>query len=134
MRKVSDFTGVSEVPPKRILVVDDAPDVADTIQSALRALGHKVDTVTNPDEALIQYGPGKYDLVIADYSMPRMNGVELAEAIRHRSQDQLIMMLTAYAFSIASQHQAPLPVNKVLMKPASMKDLQDALVSLFPAA
>ena len=66
-------------PPRRILVVDDASPVAETIQAMLSELGHAVDISGDGQDALNKFAPGKYDLIITDYSMPKMNGLELAQ-------------------------------------------------------
>jgi CheY-like chemotaxis protein len=121
------------ISPKRILVVDDAPTVAETIQTILSQCGHKVETSSDGEEALSKVRSGKYDLVITDYDMPQMNGLELAHCIKKRTAGQLVLLLTAYAFSIAAEHTPPLPVDLVLKKPVSTREIQEALGGLFPA-
>jgi CheY-like chemotaxis protein len=120
--------------PKLILVVDDAPQVAEIIEVTLSQLGHKVETAEDGNEALRRFEPGKYDLVITDYAMPKMNGVELAMAIRKRAPGQLILLITAFAFSIAANDATQLPVDSVLRKPFQPRELEDAITELFAAA
>jgi len=122
------------ISPKRILVVDDAPIVAETIQTMLSQCGHQVETSKDGQEALSKVRSGKYDLVITDYDMPRMNGLELAQSIKKRTAGQLVLLLTAYAFSIAAKHTPPLPVDLVLEKPVSLREFQEALGGLFPTS
>jgi CheY-like chemotaxis protein len=122
------------ISPKRILVVDDAPLVAETIQTMLSQCGHQVETSTDGQEALSKVKSGKYDLVITDYNMPRMNGLELAHSIKQRTAGQLVLLLTAYAFSIAARYTPPLPVDLVLEKPVSLRELREALGGLFPTS
>lgn len=119
---------------KRILIVDDAAEVAETIQAILVQFGHQVEVVGDSKEALRMFEPGKYDLIITDYSMPKMNGVELATAIKKRSAGQLILMVTAFAFSIAATDARPLPVDFVLRKPFPPRELEEALNELFASA
>lgn len=122
------------ISPKRILVVDDAPQVAETIQATLIQFGHQVEIAEDGKDALRQFEPGKYDLVVTDYSMPKMNGVELAAVIKKRAPGQLILLITAYAFSIAANDARPLPVDFVLCKPFPPRELEAALAELFAAA
>jgi len=131
---MNDSQPPSFVSSKKILVVDDAPQVAETIQATLIYLGHQVEVAENGKDALRQFEPGKYDLVVTDYSMPKMNGVELAAAIKKRAPDQLILLITAYAFSIAANDAQPLPVDFVLQKPFPPRELGAALAGLFSPA
>src|SRR4051795_8587610 len=98
---------------KRILVVDDAPQVAETIQILLSQAGHQVETSADGKEALTKFESGKYDLVITDYAMPEMNGIELAGAIKRRSAGQLIFLVSGFIFSIPAKHTPPLPVDLI---------------------
>jgi CheY-like chemotaxis protein len=124
---------ITRMPRKRILLAEDSADVAQALNDMLAEFGHEVDHAPDGKEALTHYKPGKYDLVITDYSMPRMNGVELAEIIKRRSHKQPILMITAFAFTIAAFDGRPLPVDVILRKPFLPKEFQDALVKLFPA-
>ncbi len=119
---------------KRILIVDDAAEVAETIQAILVQFGHQVEIAGDAKEALRQFEPGKYDLIVTDYSMPKMNGVELATAIKKRSAGQLILLITAFAFSIAATDARQLPVDFVLRKPFAPRELEAALAELFASA
>jgi CheY-like chemotaxis protein len=128
-----DTVVISRIPRKRILLAEDSADVAQALCDMLAEFGHEVDHAPDGKEALTRYKPGKYDLVITDYSMPRMNGVELAEIVKRRSHKQPILMITAFAFTIAAFDGRPLPVDAVLRKPFLPKEFQAALVKLFPA-
>lgn len=119
---------------KRILVVDDAPQVAEILQAMLAQLGHQVEIAGDAKEALRQFEPGKYDLIVTDYSMPKMNGVEFAAAIKKRAAGQLILLITAFAFSIAATDARQLPVDFVLRKPFLPRELEAALNELFSPA
>ncbi len=121
---------------RKILVVDDVPQVVDTLRDMLRHLGHKVDSAVGAKAALEKFQSGKYDLVITDYSMPEMNGAELAGALKKQAPQQIVVLLTAYAFSIAADSKEPPPVDLILTKPISLTELQGAVARLFekPAA
>ncbi|MGI8834916.1 MAG: response regulator [Nitrososphaeraceae archaeon] len=57
---------------KRILVVDDEPDLTMVCSLALQYHGYEVDTFNDSQEALSNFKPGYYDLVILDVKMPKM--------------------------------------------------------------
>lgn len=127
----SETTIISRIPPKKILLVEDSPDVAEMIQALLNRLGHQVERSSDGRAALGQFKPGKFDLVITDYSMPRMNGVELAETVKRRSPHQRILMVTAFTFTLAAFDGRPLPVDGVLRKPFHPREFNNALTDLF---
>ncbi|HEX5976924.1 MAG TPA: response regulator, partial [Nitrososphaeraceae archaeon] len=62
---------------KRILAVDDEPDITRLCSLALEYYGFKVDTFIDSEEALSNFKPDYYDLVILDIKMPKMDGFEL---------------------------------------------------------
>jgi two-component system response regulator ChvI len=62
---------------KRILLVDDEPDIIFTIKKILEENGFKVDSFNDPILALNSYKSNFYDLVILDIKLPKMDGFEL---------------------------------------------------------
>ena len=65
-----------------ILVVDDEPDMLRTMEFRLEAAGYKVLTSANGAQALETMRECKVDLVLADFMMPEMNGIELTRTVR----------------------------------------------------
>ncbi|HZQ46357.1 MAG TPA: response regulator [Verrucomicrobiae bacterium] len=121
------------VAKKHILVVDDTPIVAETINLLLSHLGHKVEISSDGPGALIKFQSGKYNLVITDYLMPKMNGIELAKAIKSQATGQLVLLISAFTASIFAVDGEPLPVDFVMQKPFSVQEFQRVLGVLFPA-
>jgi two-component system, OmpR family, response regulator CpxR len=62
---------------KKILVVDDEPDITLLFKEALEEEGFKVDIFNDPMNALKNFKPRFYDLVILDIVMPNMDGIKL---------------------------------------------------------
>jgi CheY-like chemotaxis protein len=117
--------------PKNILVVDDTPSVSDLIREMLQSFGHKVDIRADAKTALAVFEPGKYDLVITDYTMPVTNGVDFAHHVRERSAGQRIILITGSAFTLSDIAAQSLPVNSILQKPFSVMEFQSALTAVF---
>ena len=67
---------------KRILVVDDEYDIGQSIRIVLNEYGFYVDYFAHPLEALKNFKPNFYDLVILDIKMPKVNGFELYDKFR----------------------------------------------------
>ncbi len=80
---------------KKILAVDDEPDLTKLCILALEYHGFKVDTFNDPQEALSNYKPGYYDLVILDIKMPKMDGFELYDEIKKKDHKAKVCFLTA---------------------------------------
>lgn len=121
------------VAKKHILVVDDTPIVAETIDLLLSHLGHDVEVTSDGAGALSKFQSGKYNLVITDYLMPKMNGIELAKAIKSQAAGQLVLLLSAFTAKIFAVDGEPLPVDFVMQKPFSVQEFQSVLGTLFPA-
>ena len=80
---------------QRILVVDDEPDLTKLCSLALEYHGFKVDTFNDPQEALSNYKPDYYDLVILDIKMPKMDGFQLYDEIKKKDHKAKVCFLTA---------------------------------------
>jgi DNA-binding response OmpR family regulator len=87
--------GLPQQGQKRILVVDDEPDLTLLCGLALEYHGFKVDTFTDPQKALSNYKPGYYDLIILDIMMPKMDGFKLYDEIKKKDQKAKVCFLTA---------------------------------------
>ncbi len=68
--------------PKNILIVDDFETTVFTVGFTLEGKGYKVFKSSNGKEALSYLDGREINLIISDYNMPEMNGVELTEAVR----------------------------------------------------
>jgi DNA-binding response OmpR family regulator len=80
---------------KKILVVDDETDLTTLFGLVLEYHGFKVYTFNDPQEALSNYKPGYYDLVILDIKMPKMDGFELYDEIKKKDHKAKVCFLTA---------------------------------------
>ncbi len=88
----------AEVGKASILVVDDDPLVASSTADMLAALGHSVIEANSGRPALDILNSGEdIDLLVTDYLMPRMTGVQLAKAAKEIRPDLAILLATGYA-------------------------------------
>lgn len=84
----------------RILVVDDDPDIRDVVSAMLEAVGLVVTTRTSAEEALEVVQQETFDLLVFDWNLPKMTGVELCRLIRRDLGVTLpVLFLTANASS-----------------------------------
>ncbi len=80
---------------KRILVVDDEPDVTFTIKVILTSNGYQVDAFEDAEEALNHFRKEAYFLAFLDIKMPKMNGFELYKKLVEIDKDIKVCFLTA---------------------------------------
>lgn len=80
----------------RILLVDDNGLGLIARKTVLEELGYKISPHSSPHEALEHFSQQKFDLVITDYKMPRMNGLQLIERIREREPSIPIILLSGF--------------------------------------
>jgi two-component system response regulator HydG len=80
-----------------ILVVDDARDTLEVLERNLASKGYKVFAAPNVDEAFQILDTASIDLVITDFKMPRISGLDLVRHVRDNFKDTEIIMITGYA-------------------------------------
>ena len=100
---------------KRILLVDDEPDIVYWLKQVLEDNGFVVDSYTNPTLALSNFKPGLYDLLLLDIKMPEMDGFDLYEEMRKIDGNIKACFLTATQY-FHEEYRRSLNVYPVLQK------------------
>ena len=95
---IEENVKISTTKGKKLLIIDDEPDITFTIKSILEDNGFKVDSFTDPLLAFNYYKVNFYDLVILDIKMPKMDGFQLYTIIREQDPKVKICFLTASEF------------------------------------
>src|SRR5881392_4158250 len=108
----------------RILVVDDERGLCAGIQEALQREGYTVDAATDALAALDRSQRHLYNLVITDYRMPQMSGVELLAKVKERSRDTLCIVMTAYGTVEGAVDAMKQGAYDYLAKPLDMQRLR----------
>ena len=80
---------------KRILVVDDEPDITLMLKKVLEENGFEIDSFNEPSAVIQNFRPGVYDLLIVDIKMPSINGFELYLKLLEKDQHVKVCFLTA---------------------------------------
>jgi CheY-like chemotaxis protein len=111
---------------QRILVVDDEHDITFVLEMMLNDR-YDVDVYTDPVEALANVKPHKYDLILFDYLMPKMNGFEFYHKVKKIDPNVNICMMTAYeAIPVdggGNEPAQPFDSKFVLKKPFDLAQL-----------
>ncbi len=82
-------------PPHRILVVDDEPSIVDAVATALRYEGYEVQEAATGREALDSVARNEPDLVVLDWMLPDIEGIEVGRRLRERGFKTAVLFLTA---------------------------------------
>lgn len=110
---------------ERILFVDDEMDIGQIGHEMLEALGYHVDVHTDGQGALDAFraAPGKFDLVITDYAMPKMNGLDLAREMLDIRKDMPIILSTGFSARINQEMIEEAGIKGFILKPYSISQL-----------
>ncbi|MBV4484748.1 response regulator [Pseudomonas sp. SWRI153] len=117
-----------------ILIAEDNPINRAIIKEQLEALGCSVVATADGEQALHQWLPGLFDMVLTDVNMPVMNGYELAKALRRKDADLPIIGVTANALRDEGERCAAVGMNAWLVKPLNLHTLRTQLLKHCSAA
>jgi|TARA_B110000495_G_C22884840_1_gene516020 DNA-binding response OmpR family regulator len=107
-----------------ILVIDDNPDILETVAFALKQAGYDVCTATNGEEGLTLAHDTKPALVVLDMMMPKRSGFLVIESLRKDYEDPIkIIMMTANEGERHESYAELLGVDEYLHKPFAMQHL-----------
>jgi DNA-binding NtrC family response regulator len=81
----------------QILVIDDELPMREMLQRLLEDLGYRVHLAKSGEEGLVAFEKGTFNVVITDFSMPGMNGIELLREVKKRTPSVPVILVTAYA-------------------------------------
>jgi PAS domain S-box-containing protein len=121
--------------PLRVLTVDDEPMMTKAVVRMLRPSGHMVVVAASGEEAIEKLVEQPFDVVVSDMGMGLgMNGLDLAEAVKHRWPDVRFLLATGWGAAIDPVEARARGVEAVLSKPYHPLDLVRALASPEAAA
>jgi DNA-binding response OmpR family regulator len=107
----------------RILLVDDEQSIQTLLSYPLRKDGYHVTSALDGGEALQRFEEGRFDLVILDLMLPRIDGVEVCRQLRSRSQVPIIM-LTAKGSETDKVAGLEVGADDYITKPFSMREFR----------
>lgn len=118
---------------KKVLVVDDEIHIVHVVAIKLRNNGYEVITAENGLEAYERACSEKPDMVVTDFQMPLMTGLELIEKLRgtESTKNIPVILLTARSFAIEDNQKEELNIADCLSKPFSPKELLRSIEDVF---
>ena len=115
----------------KIMIADDEPIVLDSLKTFPWSDHQCCVTcfAENGLNALHTLESEKVDILISDIRMPGMNGLELSKAVKERSPETEIILLTGYAEFEYAKQALSLGIRQYLLKPFRLEDIESALLS-----
>jgi len=126
MAKVENNNIENNSNKRRLMIVDDEPDVISMLEIVLEENGFNVDSFIDPIAALKNYKAGVYDLLILDIKMPKMDGFELYDEIKKIDDSAKVCFLTAsemYYKASRKEKYCSLDKDLFIQKPIANEDL-----------
>lgn len=111
----------------RILLADDEPDIIDPLKEHLFIEGYDVKTAFDGEEAISLMSKGKYDAIILDLYMPKIDGFDVLKAIKKTSPATKVIILSGHAFPENIKKCKEYGAEIVLPKPSGIKEILDAI-------
>ncbi len=112
-----------------IVVIDDEQSIAATLQTILANIGYKVTAYTNSLEALkaIENNPNEIDIIISDYSMPQMSGLEIAEKLNAAGIKIPILLMSGFIRKDIEDVAKRIGIAELIAKPINSYQITDAI-------
>jgi DNA-binding response OmpR family regulator len=113
------------------LIIDDDPDINNLFKLYLEHDNYKIDTYTNPLDALYYYKKGRYDLILLDLKMPQIDGIAMFQALKKIDEEVKVCLITA-DLSYLEQVKEEIPnIEKyVIHKPILLRNLKEKVNEL----
>ncbi|MFN8635928.1 MAG: response regulator [Chloroflexota bacterium] len=120
--------GAKPAPDRRrhVLFADDEAGLASIVQRLLLLEGFDVTTCTSGEEALAAFDPERHDLVLTDYGMPDLTGLQVAAAVKRRSPGTPVVLVTGWGSDLDSSSPPP-GIHSVIGKPFRLATLVEAV-------
>jgi two-component system cell cycle response regulator len=113
----------------RVLVVDDEDQSRAALEIAVRELGHACAVAADGAQALEMHHQTPFEVIVSDWTMPRMSGIELCKAVRHGHDYVHFILATSYDDKAHFRQGIEAGADDYLSKPIDIDELQARLLS-----
>ena len=114
-----------------IVVVDDEPAIVRMCVQVLQAKGHTVHGFTRTDEALEHLGAQAADLIVVDYKMPELNGLDFIRRAWEVRPEARVVMITAHGTREVLSKASESGVQSIVLKPFTPNELVEGVAKAF---
>lgn len=113
--------------PIQILVLDDEKIVGERLKAAMEKEGHALETFVDPVKALGRIREKAFDVVVTDIRMDEMDGIQVLEEVRKKSQRTRVIMITGYATLEIARESLTKGAFDFIAKPFKLKEIRQAI-------
>jgi DNA-binding response OmpR family regulator len=115
-----------------VLIVDDEPNILLSLQFIMKKAGYDVRTASDGEQALLEIGRAKPNVILLDVMMPKLDGFTVCERIRAAPEwrDVRIIMLTARGRDVERQKGLALGADDYITKPFSTQDATERVAAV----
>jgi len=127
----SDVSPPPAACPRRVLIIEDGVDAAESLRLALELEGHEVAVAYDGPSGVERARELTPDVVLCDIGLPEMDGFQVARAIRNEPalRETFLVALTGYALPEDQRHASEAGFDAHLTKPATILQVQELLAS-----
>ena len=118
---------------RKILIVDDEPLIVKGLKYSLEQEGYETDSAEDGEEALAKFASGHFDLILLDVMLPRMDGIEVCQRVREKSNVPIIM-LTAKGEDMDKILGFEYGADDYMTKPFNILEVKARIKSIFRRA
>jgi CheY-like chemotaxis protein len=120
---------MDQASPRRILIVEDQREVSRLLRSSLETLGYELEVVEIPsgEEAILYSSNNQVDLLVSDYRLPGMSGIELMHKVQKNQPHAKIFLITGQPDPRIRKDVAEAGADAFFLKPIPMADFLDAV-------
>jgi DNA-binding NtrC family response regulator len=108
---------------ERILVVDDDPEIRESVADVLRQAGYDVDEAKDGKKAIKCIDAGSYDLVLTDLNLPKLDGMKVLRHVLDESPDTICIILTGFATIKGSVEAIKMGAFDYISKPVKSDEI-----------
>ncbi|OGP86708.1 MAG: hypothetical protein A2156_04385 [Deltaproteobacteria bacterium RBG_16_48_10] len=122
-QEAEEIKSPKEIPPARILVIEDDASVQDILSQMLRAKGHRVVLACNGEEGIERFKADQFDLVFTDLGMPKLSGWEVGKILKKLNPRVPIAMITGWGVEIHRDKLRESGIDIILPKPFNFEKI-----------
>ena len=115
----------------KILLVDDDEWIRDSLSLFFEAEGCNLLTFETAEEAMEAVKQQAYDIVISDYKLPGINGLEFLKRVKEKQPNAFEILITAYANCEIVKEADEIGVKDIIPKPFTSEDVETSLARIF---
>ena len=120
--------------PKKILVIDDEPEIAELVQDCLEGRGFQILKAAHADEGMAIAQREKPDLILLDILLPKIGGLECLKLLKQKFPDAVVVILSGIQNESVAKEAIMRGAYDYITKPFDLEKFEDQILTqIFPS-